>query len=472
MLDLAIVGATVVTPSGVAPADVGVIADRIASIAPPGTLASAHRTIDARGMLLIPGAVDPHTHLDAEMFSTRTIDDFESGTAAAAAGGVTTIIDYAFQARGGSLADAIDKWSAKAQGRAIIDYGFHVALLDPSPEAIAEIPRVVERGVTSIKIFMMQGFESRARDFIRAFKVAGESGALLAIHAEDEHLIGFCTERLLAAGEDDVAHFAASRPPLSEAAAVRRALAMTEVSGAPAYFVHLSSREAIDEVRRARARGRIVLAETRPIYLYLTEERFLEPNGAKYVGYPPLRSAEHRDAIWTALADGTVDVVATDHCSWSLERKTSADRFTRIVPGMSNLETLVPMLYSEGVAKGRISISRWIDLTATNAAKIFGMYPRKGAIVEGADADLVVFDPACKVVIKSGEMHSRSNYDPFEGLEVTGWPKMTISRGVPIVADRKVDAPAGRGEFVARGRFVSGWRSQQPPQPIKTTIKP
>ena len=460
MLDLAIVGATVVTPSSVAPHDVGVAAEKIATIAPPGALEPARRTIDARGMLLIPGAVDPHTHLDAEMFSTHTIDDFESGTAAAAAGGVTTIIDYAFQAQGGSLADAIEKWSAKARGRAIVDYGFHVALLDPSPEAIAEIPRVVERGVTSFKIFMMQGFEARARDYLRAFKVAGDSGALLAIHAEDEHLIGFCTERLLAAGQDDVTHFAASRPPLSEAAAVRRALAMTELSAAPAYFVHLSSREAIDEVRRARVRGRVALAETRPIYLYLTEERFLEPNGAKYVGYPPLRSAEHRDAIWAALADGTVDVVATDHCSWTLERKISAARFTRMVPGMSNLETLVPMLYSEGVAKGRLSISRWVDLTATNAAKIFGIYPRKGAIVEGADADLVVFDPGRKVVINSREMHSRSDYDPFEGFEVTGWPKLTISRGVPIVSDRKVDVPAGRGEFIARERFSPGWRSQ------------
>ena len=460
MLDLAIVGATVVTPSRVAPADVGVAAGKIANIAPPGALESARSTIDAHAMLLVPGAVDPHTHLDAEMFSAHTIDDFESGTAAAAAGGVTTIVDYAFQAQGGSLADAIEKWRVKARDRALIDYGFHVAMLDPTPAAIAEIPRVVERGVTSFKIFMMQGFEARARDFIRAFNVAGDSGALLAIHAEDEHLIGFCTERLLAAGKRDVTHFAASRPPLSEAAAVRRALAMTEVSAAPAYFVHLSSREAVDEVRRARARGRVVLAETRPIYLYLTEERFLEPNGARYVGYPPLRSADHRDALWAALADGTVDVVATDHCSWTLERKTSPDRFTRMPPGMSNLETLVPMLYSEGVAKGRLSISRWIDLTATNAAKIFGMYPRKGAIVEGADADLVVFDPACKVVVNSREMHSRADYDPFDGFEVTGWPKMTISRGVPIATERKVDAPAGRGQFVARERFAAGWRSQ------------
>ncbi|HYL59060.1 MAG TPA: hypothetical protein VEU51_09325, partial [Candidatus Acidoferrales bacterium] len=293
MLDLAIVGATAVTPGEVRAADVGVAAGKIAQVAKPGTLEPATRTIDARGMLLLPGAVDPHTHLDAEMFNLRTADDFASGTAAAAAGGVTTIVDYAFQAAGGTLAAAIEKWSAKAQSRAIIDYGFHVAILDPTPEAIAEIPRVVDRGVTSFKIFMMQGFEARARDYLRAFSAAGECGALLAIHAEDEHLIGFCTERLLRAGKSGVAHFGASRPPLSEAAAVRRALAMTELANAPAYFVHLSSRGAIDEVRAARAEGRMVLAETRPIYLYLTEERFLEPQGAKYVGYPPLRSSEH-----------------------------------------------------------------------------------------------------------------------------------------------------------------------------------
>ena len=470
MLDLAIVGATAVTPMGVRPADIGVAAGKIAQIAVPGQLEAATRTIDARAMLLLPGAVDPHTHLDAEMFNSSTIDDFESGTVAAAAGGVTTIVDYAFQALGGTLDQALQKWRAKAESKAIIDYGFHLALLDPSPEAIAEIPRAVERGVTSFKIFMMLGFEARARDYLRAFKVAGESGALLAIHAEDEHLIGFCTERLLAAGKHSVAHFAASRPPLSESAAVARALAMTELANAPAYFVHLSSADAIAEIRRARADGRIVLAETRPIYLYLTEERFLEPDGAKYVGYPPLRDAANRDAIWTALADGTVDVVATDHCSWKLERKLAADRFTRIVPGMSNLETLVPMLYSEGVVKKRISLSRMVELVATNPAKIFGMYPEKGAIVEQADADLVIFDPNRNVVIKSHEMHSRADYDPFEGFEITGWPMMTLSRGETLVTDRREvgetlstdrndRARRGRGEFIRRSPFSPSWRT-------------
>jgi dihydropyrimidinase len=455
MLDLAIVGATAVLPDATRRADIGIRDGKIASIASPGQLEAATNTIDANGMLLLPGAVDAHTHLDAEMFGATTADDFESGTIAAAAGGVTTVIDYAFQAAGGSLGDAISKWEEKASGCAIIDYGFHVAIVDPSAAAIAEIPKVVERGVTSFKIFMMRGFEERARDFMRAFRAAADAGALLTIHAEDEHLIGFCTERLIAAGNRGVAHFASSRPPLSEAAAVARALKMTEATDAPAYFVHISSKAAIDEIRRARAigTGRAVLAETRPIYLYLTQERFLEPRGEKYVGYPPLRERADLEAIWEALADGTVDVVATDHCSWPLQRKTAPDRFTRIPPGMSNLETLVPMLYSEGVVKRRITLERMVELIASNPAKIFGLYPRKGTIAKGSDADLVVFDPNAKVVVRAAEMHSRADYDPFEGFEVSGWPRVTISRGETIVDARKPTAVAGRGEFLPRARF-------------------
>jgi dihydropyrimidinase len=459
MLDLAIVGATAVTPSGAAPADVGIRDGKIVSVSAPGLLGEpAARTIDAAAMVLLPGAVDPHTHLDAEMFASRTADDFESGTIAAAAGGVTSIVDYAFQPQGGLLGDALVRWREKARRKAVIDYGLHVAILDPTPEAIAEIPEIVRRGVTSFKIFMMNRFEARVREFMRAFRAAADSGALLTIHAEDEHLIGYCTERLLAAGNRGVEHFPASRPPLVEEAAVRRALAMTQMAAAPAYFVHLSSAGALEAIRDARRQGRDVLAETRPIYLYLTEERFRAPQGERYVGYPPLRPQADVDAVWEALADGTVDVVATDHCCWMLHQKLAADRFTRIMPGMSNLETLVPMLYSEGVRKGRITLARMVELVATNPARIFGLYPRKGAIVEGADADLVVFDPNRRVVIRAAEMHSRSDYDPFEGFEILGWPRETISRGEVIVTDRKPSAAAGRGRFLERSRYFTRWR--------------
>ncbi len=459
MLDLAITGATAVTPSATAAADVGIEAGKVKRIAPPGSLEPAAKTIDARGMLLLPGAVDAHTHLDGEMFNSRTADDFESGTAAAAAGGVTCVIDYAFQTPGQSLAHGIEHWQQKARGRAIVDYGFHVAVWDPTEAVRDEAARIVESGVASFKIFMMQGFEERARDYLRFFSAAAKAHGLLTIHAEDQHLIGYCTEQLLAAGNRSVAYFAASRPPLSEAAAVARAVRMCELAGVPAYFVHLSSAAALREIRRARAAGANIAAETRPIYLYLTEERYLEPEGERYVGLPPLRSAADRDELWEALADGTIDTVATDHCCWKLHEKLGADRFTRIRPGMSNLETLAPMLYSEGVAKGRISLARMVDLVATNPAKIFGLYPRKGAIVEGADADLVVFDPNRKRVIHAPEMHSRSDYDVFEGFEVTGWPHATISRGEVIVTGRKVEARAGRGEFVRRKPFTAEWRS-------------
>ncbi|MGH7905064.1 MAG: dihydropyrimidinase, partial [Candidatus Binataceae bacterium] len=414
---------------------------------------------DARGMLVIPGAVDVHTHLDAELGGMRTADDFRSGTLAAAAGGVTTIVDYAFQKPGGTLDEAVSEWLERARDKAVIDYGFHVAVLDPSEAALEEIPRIAARGCPSFKVFMMRRFEERARDFLKLFAAAAESRALMNLHAEDENIIGFCTARLLSEGKTANRYFAASRPPLSEASAVTRALGMAEITGATPYFVHLSTAAAIDAIRRARDTGLLALAETRPIYLYLTDKRLEEPGGERFVGHPPLRGDADREAMWAALANGEVDVVATDHCSWMLDRKLAARNFNKLVPGMSNLETLLPMLYSEGVARGRISLERMVDLIAGNPAKIFGLYPKKGVLAEGSDADVVIFDPKQTVVIAAREMHSGSDYDPFEGFEVHGWPKMTIARGEPIVSNRKPAARPGRGRFIPRAAFDRGWRS-------------
>ncbi|HUY19502.1 MAG TPA: dihydropyrimidinase [Candidatus Binataceae bacterium] len=458
MLDLAIVGGSAVTPGKVAAADLGISDGRIVTIAAPGGLEAATRTIDASGMLVLPGAVDPHTHLDAQMHGARSADDFHSGTVAAAAGGVTTIIDYAFQRPGGSLVEAIGAWQEKAHQRAVIDYGLHIAVIDPSAAAIEELPRAVDRGCPSFKVFMMRRFEERARDFLKLFAAAAQNGGLMTVHAEDENIINFCTQRLIDQGKTAAQYFADSRPPLSEAAAVSRALGMAELTGAATYFVHLSSAAALDEIRRAREAGRTVLAETRPIYLYLTEELLRQPDGVRFVGHPPLRTGADRDALWRGLADGTIDVVATDHCSWTLKEKRAAENFTRLIPGMANLETLVPMLYSEGVVSGRISIERMVELVATNPAKIFGLYPRKGVIARGADADLVIFDPHQTVVVHQPEMHSGSDYDPFEGVEVRGWPRTTLSRGEVIVDHRKPHAAPGRGRFVPRAPFDPGWR--------------
>ncbi len=458
MLDLAIVGGSAVTPGKLAPADIGVSGGRIATVAAPGGLEPATRTIDASGMLVLPGAVDPHPHLEARMHGAQSADDFHSGTVAAAAGGVTTIVDYAFQRQGGHLTEAIRSWREKAHERAIIDYSFHVAVLDPSEAALDEVGRAVDRGCPSFKVFMMRRFEERARDFMKLFAIAAQSGGLMTIHAEDENIIQYCTQRLIDEGKTAARYFPDSRPPLSEAAAVSRALRMAELTGAPLYFVHLSTGAALDEIRRAREAGRTVLAETRPIYLYLTEELLRQPDGVRFVGQPPLRAAADRDAMWAGLADGTIDVVATDHCSWSLKDKRASQTFAHLIPGMANLETLVPMLYSEGVLSGRISIERMVDLVATNPAKIFGLYPRKGVIARGADADLVIFDPHQTVVVRQPEMHSGADYDPFEGVEVRGWPRTTISRGEVIIEYRKARAEPGRGRFIPREPFDPGWR--------------
>lgn len=458
MLDLAIVGGSAVTPGKLAPADIGISGGRIITIAAPGRLEPASRTIDASGMLVLPGAVDPHTHLDARMHGAHSADDFHSGTVAAAAGGVTTIVDYAFQRHGGPLTEAIRNWKEKAHDRAIIDYAFHVAVLDPSEAAVEDLPRAVDRGCPSFKVFMMRRFEERARDFLKVFAAAAQNGGLMTIHAEDENIINFCTQRLIDEGKTATRYFPDSRPAISEAAAVTRALGMAELTGAATYFVHLSTGAALDEIRRARDAGRTVLAETRPIYLYLTEELLRQPDGERFVGQPPLRAAADRDALWKGLADGTIDVVATDHCSWTLKDKRASGTFTHLIPGMANLETLVPMLYSEGVLSGRISIERMVDLVATNPARIFGLYPRKGVIARGADADLVIFDPHQTVVVHQPDMHSGSDYDPFEGVEVRGWPRTTISRGEVIVERRKPRAAPGRGRFVPREPFDPGWR--------------
>jgi dihydropyrimidinase len=461
-LDLAVVGGLVAgtLAGGIRKIDIGVADGKIAGVAERGRLGKAARTIEADGLYVLPGVLDVHTHFDAEMFGERTADDFESGSDAAAAGGVTTIVDYAFQAPGKSLREGVSRWHRKAAGRSKIDYGFHIAVLDPTADAIAEVPSLVRDGYASFKVFMMRDFEARALDFLRFFRVAGQSEALLAIHAEDQNIIDYCTERLYADGNRGVDHFAASRPPSAETVAAARAIAMAWAANAYAYLVHLSSAGALDEVRRARAGGNQVLAETRPLYLYLSENRYHGPSGELYVGYPPLRAECDVTALWDGLIDGTIDTVASDHCSWCAAKKTSPLGFARMRPGMSNVETLLPMLYSEGVGGGKFGLERLVELICSNPAKIFGLYPRKGVIGAGSDADLVLVDPKAEVTVRATQLHSRADYDPFEGWRVRGWPTATISRGEVIAKDRKVTAEPGRGQFIARARFNPRWRDR------------
>lgn len=453
-MDSAIRNGTVVTASGSFPADVGIDNGRIVQVG--GTVPAATREIDATGLLVLPGCVDIHTHLTS-FAGRQPLDDFAHGTRAAAAGGVTTICDFAHQADGEGLGPALDRAMADGK-RAIIDYTFHSILRDPNEQALADIPDLASGGHAGLKVFMSQSrFTKRVNEYLRALRIAGRAGALTAVHAEDESIISLLTEELLAAGKRGVEWFPTSRPPLAEEIAVRRAVAFAEVTEAPIYLVHLSSRGALAGLREARQRGLPVYGETRPIYLYLTRAVYELPDneGAKFVGQPPLRERADVDAIWDALRTGDLSTVCTDHIPYTTAtKKDPAHTFATIPPGMSNLETLLPMVHSEGVRKGRISLERMVEVLATNPARIAGLAPRKGSIAPGADADIVLFDPAKTRVIRAAEMHSASDYDVFEGWQVTGWPVLTLSRGEIIYENGTVIGQPGRGQFIPRARFT------------------
>jgi dihydropyrimidinase len=390
-----------------------------------------------------------HTHL----VSTPTwqpLDDFEHGTRAAVAGGVTTVVSMVYQ-ENGSLRAGIERGIRDAAS-SIADFAFHVVVTDPSPAARAEVPGLVGDGHAGLKVFMVAPvFASRVADYLAVYRAAAEAGALVAVHAEDHALIAKRTAELHATGRDGVEWFPESRPPEAEEIAVRAAVTHAHQTGAAIYLVHLSSRGALAALREARAAGERVHGETRPLYLYLTRERFHRPDAALWVGQPPLRDAEDVEAVWAALADGTLDTVGTDHIPrLRAEKLTPGLSFDRIPPGVSNLETLLPMLYSEGVAKGRLTLARLVEALATGPARIAGMFPRKGVLAEGSDADIVVFDPNARRVIHAAELHSACDYDPYEGWAVTGWPEVVLSRGEPVFERGTVVGRPGRGRLVPR----------------------
>lgn len=453
-MDLVIRNGTVVTAGDVTQADVGIEGGKVKQIGvglPP-----AAKEIDATGKYLFPGGVDVHTHVDFELLGNRSVDDFYSGTVAAACGGVTTIVDYALPEPGQSIQGSVEAWQKKAQDKAVIDYGLHPAILDPTQKIIDEMADAVADGHTSFKLFMigMARFDELAAQYLKVIAQAGKVGALTNIHAEDQCLISYLSEQFAAAGKFGVRYFADSRPRLSEGLAVQRAVTMARYAEAPIYLVHLSCEEALEPIREARARGQIVYGETRPIYLHLSRERFEGPEGERYIGWPPLREASQMDAMWNGLRADNLQTVATDHCGWNLAQKKAKQRVEDLLPGMSNLETIMPMLYSEGVGKGRLSLNRFVEVISTNPAKLFGLYPQKGTIAVGSDADIVIFDPTLEVTIRHRDMHSRSDYELHEGFQVTGWPTHTLSRGEVIVENRKVLGSAGRGKLLKRAKFT------------------
>ena len=448
--ELVVRGGTVVTATESIRADVGVDGGRVTALAP--SLPTGRREVDAAGLLVLPGGVDVHTHLDAEVGGVRSVDDFESGTAAAACGGVTTICDYAWQARGQSLTAAVEAWKTKAVGRAHVDYGFHVIVSDASDRTLAEIPRLVDIGYPSIKVFMINEFGIGDQAMVRVLDAARKVGVVVNVHAENGDMLDHCTRNLLAVGHRDPRYYAASRPVLAEAEATRRAIDYAALVDAEIYIVHLSCADALEAVSAARRRGVRVWAETRPIYLALTEERYAAggAEAAKFVGAPPLRTARDQAALWEGLRSGDIQAIGSDNTSWTVEQKAAgAEDFTRVPYG-------VPVIYSEGVSTSRISLHTFVAAFSTNPARIFGLYPQKGTIAVGSDADMVLFDPAGKGRVDERQLHSRAGYDPFDGFALRGVPVLTISRGEVVARQGQLVSQAGRGRHLLRRRTTTG----------------
>jgi dihydropyrimidinase len=452
-LDLVIRGGEIVNAGSSERADVGIAGDVVAQI---GGELRGRREIDAAGLLLLPGAIDAHVHLSSppgsRTDSPRWVDDFASGSRAALAGGVTTVGNMTFLAAGERPLAGLDREREAAGVQAIADFFCHPVIGDPSPAALDDIPRLLEAGCSTIKCFLSFGFDARAAAYVRAIGLAGRSGLLTMLHCEDEALLAHAVERLVAAGRTSLRDYAQSRPAIAEVAATQRAVAIAEATGAPVYVVHLSCARALEVCADAQARGLPVHAETRPLYLHLTAERLLEPDGAKYVGQPPLRDAADVEALWAGIRDGVVQTVCTDQAPWSLEAKLDPDlSITRLRPGVENLQTLVPMLWSEGVRTGRISRDRFVEVTSANAARLFGLHPRKGAIAAGSDADIVVFDPELTRTVTREMVQSNAGHSVYEGWPVTGWPVLTLRRGEVVFEDGRVVGRPGSGRLVRRG---------------------
>jgi len=454
--DLVIRDGTVVVPDRHEIADVGVRDGLIAQISGPMT---GQEELSARGLLVIPGGVDAHVHLVCSTLAEAVdgrwplwVDDFWTGSLAAIAGGITTIGNMTFALPGESMTAAITREMAGASAEAAADWFLHPVPSGVDDRTAAEIASLAADGHPSFKVFLSDPeYAAGVPDLPDAVTAAGRAGALTLVHCEDAGILQRTGQELIASGHGAVRHFPDARPVSAEVAAVDRAINLTRQTGAPVYIVHLSSAQALDRCRQARAAGLRVYVETRPLYLHLTRERFEEPDAAKYVGAPPLRDQSDRDALWRGLAAGDIDTVCSHHAPWTLADKLDpALDVVTARQGVADLETLMPMLYSEGVVAGRISLARFVELTSVNAARLFGLYPRKAAIAVGSDADLALWDPNKRVTIDGTRMQSRAGYSVYDGWTVQGWPRYVIRRGQVVLADGRSLAQPGQGQCVRR----------------------
>jgi dihydropyrimidinase len=458
-LDTVIRGGTIVTASDTTKADVGILGDKIVAIASELNPENAARVIDAAGRYVMPGGIDVHTHLDMPFGGTKSADDFESGTIAAAHGGTTTLIDFAIQYKGQTLRHAFDTWMAKADRKAAIDYAFHCIITELGDAHVEEMGALVREGVPSFKLFMAYPgvFMLDDASIFRAMLAAAKYGGMICMHAENGGAIDVIVQRALAEGKRAPKYHALTRPTTAEAEATSRAIALAEMAGAPVYIVHLSCNDALEKVREARDRGLAAYAETCPQYLYLSLENMDVPGfeGAKYVFTPPLREKWHQEKLWQGLAKDTLQVVSTDHCPFCFkeQKELGRDDFTKIPNGGPGIENRMSLVFSGGVNGGRFSVNRFVQLVSTAPAKLFGLYPRKGTIAVGSDADIVIFDANEEMVISASTHHMRVDYSMFEGIRVKGVAKVVLSRGRVIVENGEFKGRAGSGEFIKRRQY-------------------
>ncbi|PHQ68860.1 MAG: dihydropyrimidinase [Paracoccus sp.] len=466
---------TIVTADLTYKADVLIEGGKIAAI---GDGLVGDQTLDATGCYVMPGGIDPHTHLEMPFMGTYSADDFESGTRAALAGGTTMVVDFALPSPGQGLLDALQMWDNKS-GRAHCDYSYHMAVTWWGEQVFDEMQAVVDRGITSFKHFMAYKGALMVNDdeLFASFRRVGDLGGIAMVHAENGDVVAELSARLLAEGNTGPEAHAYSRPPEVEGEATNRAIMIADMAGTPLYVVHTSCEQSHEAIRRARQKGMRVYGEPLIQHLTLDESEYFDKDwdhAARRVMSPPFRDKKHQDSLWAGLQSGSLSVVATDHCAFTTEQKrTGVGDFTKIPNGTGGLEDRMPMLWTHGVGTGRLTPNEFVAATSTNSAKILGMYPKKGAVLVGSDADLVIWDPEAEKTISAGSQQSAIDYNVFEGQKVKGLPRFTITRGVVAVTEGKVDSREGHGEFVAReprgtvNRALSQWKQLTAPRAVE-----
>jgi dihydropyrimidinase len=460
-MTILITGGTVITATGTLGADVLVDGEQIAALGQPGSAAAAgwaaaaDQVIDASGKYVLPGGIDGHTHMEMPFGGTFASDTFETGTRAAAWGGTTTIVDFVVQPKGGSLLAALDAWHAKADGNCAVDYGFHMIVSDVNETTLKEMSACIDAGVTSFKMFMAYPgvFYATDGEILLAMQQAARTGALTMMHAENGIAIDQLVAQALAAGLTEPLQHGLTRPPELEGEATGRAITLAGVTGAPLYIVHLSADDALARVAAARDAGQNVFAETCPQYLYLSLDDLARPGfeGAKFVASPPLRLPRHQDSLWRGLRSNDLSVVSTDHCPFCFKDQKQLGRgdFSKIPNGIPGVEHRMDLLH-QGVVAGELTLARWVEVAATTPARMFGLYPRKGVIAPGSDADIVIYDPQARQVISAATHHMNVDYSAYEGMEITGQVDTVLSRGQVVLSGGEYHGTPGHGRFLRR----------------------